>query len=592
MGLILVDQPSTSPITSYIDTFNLTEGEFYYYTVWVRATIDGTWRRAADTTGLIVKQYDYGDRLYELIPGVYRDKDYDTTERALYGEGPLKRFLGIFGFQLDHIRTELESLKWVNNPDKVSGGLLPLMAKQWGFGYEQELGMRLARMQIRNASHIYRYKGTRLGIEAVVSTLTGWAPTVSVGTNLMLDQNDSSFVQGLGRWTAALNCTLTTKDLNAAPAFGTAIPPPTGASTGNVGSGTTALQMTATGAGDMRAHVGLVPGDSIPVVAGLQYTFSGYSYARTTARNTQVWIRWYDVAGVQIGATVTSGSVLNSLVAWTRVTLTATAPANAMWAGVSAAVLVPAAGEIHHWDAFQFEQAAAATAWQSARDVRIKLKADRVNWVTNPNMETGITSWVGNNATLTQTSAQFYVGAFSLSIAATAAADASARYDLAVIPAVGTRCIFSMYMRAAVTPRTVRVYMQFLDGVGATIRSTPGASLVDATTGWVRPYVTDVVPVGTVTIRLLAYVVAPAAGEVHYADAALFETSPALSDFFSGDLYSPEGEYVWEGTPGASRTHYYVRRLIKNFRLNQRLPDFLPSGATYTLIYADPSTVT
>ncbi len=35
--------------------------------------------------------------------------------------------------------------------------------------------MRLSRMQLRNAVHLYKLKGTRLGVEGAVSVLTGWA---------------------------------------------------------------------------------------------------------------------------------------------------------------------------------------------------------------------------------------------------------------------------------------------------------------------------------------------------------------------------------------------------------------------------------
>lgn len=599
MGLVLIDQPSSAAVTSFVDTQNLTPGSFYYYTVWVRATSDGSWRRAADTTGLAVQNWGSSDRLYSLIPMVYRDMDVDTTAAKVYGSGPLKRFLQIIGFQADHIRAELETLKHVNDPDNVAGGLLPLMSDQWGFGFEQELGMRLSRIQNRNAVHMYRYKGTRLGVEAFVSAMTGWAPTVGQGVNIMLDQDDSSFVNSLGRWVPALNCTLALKDVSVAPTFGVAIPAPVGASTGNVGSGNNVMRMTSVAAGDMRAHVGLTAADVMPVTAGTAYTFSGYTYAGSVARNAQVWVRWYDSTLTQIGATLTSASVLNSLAAWTRVTLAnSVAPAGAVWAGVSAAILTTAgAGEIHYWDAFQMEAGAVATAWQSARDVRILLKADRVNYITNPGFEVNTVGWAAGTGapTLARTTAQFDTGTASMSITATATgtSGASTATGTSAMP-VPAGSWFSVRgrMRAAATSHTVRVDIVWVNGAGAVISTSAGATTTDLTTGWVDVSNSAVAPVNTVYAYVVFYVTnASAIGEVHYLDSVIAEHAQTNGTYFDGTTFSAEGEYVWEGTAMASRTHYYSRRLIKNFRLNQRLLEFLPAGATYTLVYADPSTV-
>jgi hypothetical protein len=53
--------------------------------------------------------------------------------------------------------------------------------------------------------------------------------------------------------------------------------------------------------------------------------------------------------------------------------------------------------------------------------------------------------------------------------------------------------------------------------------------------------------------------------------------------YFSGDSASTSVEYLWEGTPNASRSHYYSRRGIKEQRLLELAPQFLPHPQTHWL---------
>jgi hypothetical protein len=76
------------------------------------------------------------------------------------------------------------------------------------------------------------------------------------------------------------------------------------------------------------------------------------------------------------------------------------------------------------------------------------------------------------------------------------------------------------------------------------------------------------------------------ADETYLLDGALLERGSALREYFDGSTRSDSAEYMWEAAFHNSPTHFYSRRLIKNFRLNQRMQDFLPAAATYTLLYA------
>lgn len=602
MGTILIDSPKAGAPTSYDDLSGLSQGKFYYYTVWVRATLDQQWRRAGDVIGLVTQNWGYSSRMYQLIPGVYRDRDMDTPSYRLYGRGDLDRFLSIPGFEADHIRTEYETLKWVNDPAKVSGGLLPLMALQYGFGYEGELGMRLARQQMKNAIYIYKHKGTQFGIEALASVLTGWAPVVSVGRNMVLDQNDSSFEEGTGQWVNVSNATIgrrSTTDASAPGEIAGPVDPPPGASTGDIGSGSWWGMLTATAAADMiiQGYATGTPYDnqtkSIPVAGSTQYTLSIYSRALDTVASVALGVEWFDIRGNSLGAVTWGAATANLTADKTRHTYTVTSPATARFMRVSLRVNGAGAGNRHLLDALQVETGAAATDYQSARSVRISFAADRVNFIPNASFEVNTTGWeVEANATIDRVDpgAPYIAGNWAMEMTAVAAGDMSVRTPGGVggIPVVpGRNYAVSTYLRAATVPRPVQVFVNWFTAAGAYISTLAGTQPTDALTWAARPVATGLAPPTAAFLQVVPKVYSAGAGEVHYVDGVLAEEAASVGEFFDGTSFSNEGEYLWQygGTPAQTPSHYYSRRLIKNYRLNARIQEFLPAGSTYALLY-------
>lgn len=603
MGTKVLEVPKTNGVTQYTDT-TLEPGRFYYYTVWVRATIDMQWRRAGDVIGLVTKDWGYRAHMYELIPAIYREKDLDSTGYRLYGKGQLERFMDIFGFQADHIRTEYETLKLVNNPSTVSGGLLPLMADQLGFGYETELGMRLARQQMKNAVHVYKHKGAQLGIEAVTSVLTGWAPTVTQGYNLALDQNDTSAKESVGRWVNTSNTTVgrrSTSDVTSPGAISGPVPPPAGASTGDEGSGTWMLLTTAIGAGDMVLQsfpAGTAYDNrtlSIPVGAALPYTFSIYSRALDAVLSVQIGVEWFNVSGVSLGAVTWNTAAANATASWTRHTYSLSSPAGAAFVRVSLRSLSAALGNRVVFAALQVEQNATVRAYQGARSIRIKFAADRVNLVPNAGAEVNVTGWTPVNATITRSTAQFQAGAASFQMTATAGGNMSATTTTGTggMPVIPLRYYTASFFdfKASGTVRQIRADIIWYTAAGAPIATVLGTTINQTIGSWVlsRASVTALAPVNAAFAAVVVNVLAAGAAETHWYDSVLFEIGQMVLDYFDGASYSNEGEYMWGLTPGGSPSYFYSRRLIKNFRLNQRLPEFLPAGASWSLLYAEQS---
>lgn len=214
-GDILVSVPKENDPTVYNDTTNLAQGAFYYYSLFVYDTITFSWIRSGNITGVSVKDYNYGNNLYSYLPEIYKIKQpYIAT--ADWDNEDLSDFMHLFGFQLDYAQTITTLLVERYNLEKVGGTLLPSLLQQFGLTYEPEIGYQQSRILVRDAVQIGKKKGSAQGLREFIKAFTGYAvpepiagtpnPSVdglTVGHNLMLDYNDSSFEESVGHWASS-----------------------------------------------------------------------------------------------------------------------------------------------------------------------------------------------------------------------------------------------------------------------------------------------------------------------------------------------------------------------------------------------------
>ena len=193
--------------TSFTDTG--LGGGFYYYTMWGWSLATQSWVRCSDLIALVPINWGYGYRLYSLLPMTYRDQDAVLVDPynpwpVDSPRPPLQRYLSLIGFQLDFIRTELESLTSVNDAMNCSGALLPLLAQQFGLPNEPEIGMQQERTLIQNAIHLYKLKGSPRGISEFCSVLTSYPMSALAhhGYNTLLSRDDSIAEDAIGTWQA------------------------------------------------------------------------------------------------------------------------------------------------------------------------------------------------------------------------------------------------------------------------------------------------------------------------------------------------------------------------------------------------------
>ena len=200
-----------------------------------------------------------------------------------------------------------------------------------------------------------------------IDTAYEWA-TRSYGlVNNMLCRDDSSFEVGVGTWVAGSNTTVAQSTIRAL-------------------DGTHSLALTATAAGAMAASTGAgpYPASYYPVVAGQTYTASAYFYPGSTARIVNVYIQWYtsspvtgtgayaftatgvithpatgSFAGTFTGSSSSSFTTTGSNVSevantWTQATVSAVAPAGALYARIGVNISSVGASEVHYIDQVSF----------------------------------------------------------------------------------------------------------------------------------------------------------------------------------------------------------------------------------------------
>lgn len=214
-GKVLVETYKETDPTIYYDIDDLSEGSFYYYSIFVFQTETYQWARAADAQGLVVYPYNNGEKLYEFMPAITKiTQPYSPSQP--YENDSLRKFLNIFGFDLDYTQTLANLLIHRYDLEKVSAKLLPTMLNQFGLAFEPEIGYQQFRILVRDAIEETKSKGSSEGLRQYMKSFSGWSvpepiagtpnPSVDglvVGHNLMLDYNDSSFEESKGHWVSA-----------------------------------------------------------------------------------------------------------------------------------------------------------------------------------------------------------------------------------------------------------------------------------------------------------------------------------------------------------------------------------------------------
>lgn len=173
---------------------------------WASTTYFPTWYPAGTTAALAVKDAGYPLRLYSRTPQPYKVVRSDLFANTVIDNPSLARFLSLFGYQLDGLKTTYDHLLSSNDADLVSAEKLEFLGAQFGIQTDYISSPRLRRNRIKNASVNYRLKGTWMGIHNAIASVTGWDSELEVGPNMLLNSDQAAFVHpSYESWNADTN---------------------------------------------------------------------------------------------------------------------------------------------------------------------------------------------------------------------------------------------------------------------------------------------------------------------------------------------------------------------------------------------------
>jgi len=578
-------------------------GTHYYYGLFVRDVATALWRRTGVAEVLATSDHGMTQRMYRRLPDVFKAPEYNAVGDLRDDEEQtfLYRFLSAFGFQLDHARTELESLRRVNNPRELSSTLLPALAQQLGVDYEPELGDRLMRRMTASALRLWGVRGTLAGVRELATVFTGWDSAVRLGHNLALDRLDAGPDGGVGRWTGRTNCTTSYEGF---------VP----ANRGPGGEG--AVVITATAAGVCEVRPAPVTPNSrerlqyaSPVIPNLPYMVS--QYVRTTAPGVTaaVGLRWLNVEGNVVGA-VNVGDPTNVVDSWTaRPAHTALAPPTARYLEYHLVLNGLTAGATVRACALQIQEDYVLRPWAPAREVRLFLAANLVNYVGNTSgFGSSAEGWSKNVAAPLGFGGLTFESVVQSSQTAVALIDAlTVTYAGDVAGSDNAKPVLPPYIATyeaetrLVEPRqpwSLLVDMATVNTMGfqtveVGVAKFDGNAFIGYEFGEPKQ-----IGSGLQTVRYehtvpdqanydrIQLVIRSSTTNLLWRNATMLQCLMIVARQFDGATPSLQSEYVWQGVPHRSPTHYYERRSSRVSRLNELVQDFIPHPAQYKLLFA------
>jgi hypothetical protein len=212
-GTVLLDSGGPAyPGNNYFDS-NVIPGTMHYYGIYILVQV-GTgqvWYRAGLTAVLAVSNYDSKSiMLLNRIPEYYRiagvSNPLELTTSDQLGNPYVEQFMDVFGWGLDYLKTQLHLASNVNNAAVIPVNWLVNLAETVGFPYYPEVDAAIMREAVENQAFLVQSRGTLSGIEAIVTQLTGWGTDIKPGVNLMLEDDQSAFLDPTyPLWSATLS---------------------------------------------------------------------------------------------------------------------------------------------------------------------------------------------------------------------------------------------------------------------------------------------------------------------------------------------------------------------------------------------------
>lgn len=564
-GILVDGDLITNYRLSKIDFDNVQDSSEVTYSFWVFNGI--RWISCGNARALLLPQSDTLNKMTKWIPRSWLNPLGDATGEA--EDSDLYNVLSAYAFEYDKFRTEANLLYKSSDYLYTPISLLKNKITDLGFSYEPALGDLYHRALYGAGNIINSVKGTTSGVESYTTALTHWTNEVITGSNLMLDYNDSSFEESVGRWTASAGSFTRHTYANSLADIGVAVTapspglydllfPPRAKAFARVHGHNAAVTLTL-GNGNPVLY-------GIPVKAGKRYLFTGWIRTKESNKvgTVQARISWYDGSGTLI-STESYSTALTAGTTWQEFNSGSTAGRNGKLAPTGAnyatlnLLITPINNQAEFLlDMLKFGEAQYSLEYQDARLIQVVVSGQAENLLPNPTFEGGIGGWYSLNSTLSQDfhapAAAVFYGDCVGKLTSTTSEDRVALVSDWIPVEPGKSYTFSIYTSGTAHNITARIEYSVPQSADeqTTILSDEDGQYYPQS-----PYIVDSDPIALTSIaqRISVQSIAPVfsqdsgsplakvsvyidtadIGDVFYFDGALFEQSASADAFFCGD---------------------------------------------------------
>jgi hypothetical protein len=467
-----------------------------------------------------------------------------------------------FSFTLEQLMTLIDLVRPNHTKESSPESLVVIQTDNVGLNQEQSIPLKNQKQLIREAFFMYSNKGLEDGIATYVESLTGYAPVLTVSTNLLLTVQDSTFYNSIGNWTAT-SATIATSNEQV----------PNTSSTNQIDHVYT-CKVIASGSGSMSLGNADPIKKGVPVKAETEYTASCKLKSPASAGNITLSVIFYDKDGTVTGTTQ-SASAVSANNTWKSASKTFTTPEGACYASIN--VAYSAAGT-YYIDEVCI-QAGDTVDYDEARAITVQLLPSRTNWIKNPSFEANVTNnWtLDGSATIAQDvdiSDIVYSGVKSAKVTATGPWTLTSN----IIPITVGR----YYTASGLFKSTDDVTVTFIgrDSAGDVVEDTDIFD-VGTSVDWSRFTATDLTDATLTDIVTYEIVLSGGTGTFYF-DCIQFQEGSAATEYFDGAMPSEYG-VVWAGAENNSYSYEYPNKPFKIPRLAYTLSEWTPPNAFWRI---------
>ncbi|RZU35945.1 carbohydrate binding protein [Streptomyces sp. BK022] len=238
-------------------------------------------------------------------------------------------------------------------------------------------------------------------------------------------------------------------------------------------------------------------------------------------------------------------------------------------------------------DAVQFEPlplgSTGPSNYQNAREIQVIIKPTRLNYATNPNMESGISGYGSTGQATLAADAYHWQGTQSLKVTVPSTATADSGISVQATGLIPGRT-YTMSAKVAIAQGCGDIAPW--SGTGSTqlgaAKWTQAASRVDPKNKrWRTLYVTFTASSSSLNVgmNVLKSTMAAGLSSIFWVDGVLIEEGASVRDYFDGSMGE---DYLWEqgGSPNLARSYYYENYIERSYLIQTLLEENVPLGIT------------